>query len=1271
MVAKLSPAELLKHTQVPDFPCVHLLGEFESRVTVYSQQIRALNLVYSLFEQGRIEPGDKVAVIGGGVAGLMATAALARRGCQVTLLEKQASLLHLQANCDKRWIHPHIYDWPEERSLREDTDDLPFLRWRAARAREVVQTLLKGWDELRASISTALRIELSVSNVSFVPGSNTKSQELSWNPKMGRGGFQAVIVAVGFGLERTLSSLPDRSYWRDDDLDQPDTGTARSILVSGYGDGGLTDLLRACIRNFRHHELVRDFRLDPGHHADARRLADRLLAIEQEANRQATADDAAKYLTESYRGLDDVAGFVDEELGKRRTNRRVVLNGPAHDPWTRQSSVLNRFLASRLLLCEYANLMPGKLPADGVSRDGSAWSVKFENGTSAVFDEVIVRHGAKPALAEDFNDLWKKSEPLRHRNALDQTREPIWPPGWFDALGSSSPPPDSGGTMPAGAAGSLPSAARASLGTPSSYDLNNRPFTVPFRPKNEALVGRADVLTGLRQQLTKPKAGVRAAAALTGIGGLGKTQLAVEYAHRYRDEYPGGVIWLTADQDLDSQLTQLCDAARWLPPQSEHVTKRDVALHRLRTHAGCLIIFENLVDQAAIDPYIPEISAGAHLLATSRTEQAGFPPVAIDLLDQNDSVLLLLQESGRSLDTDDDQRAAAAIAERLGGLPLALELAGAWLRYRRSAAWRDYLQLLERSLAGAMPKALSSATAHGADLFATLRITEDVFAAEPRLRDILDVLTWSGATSMSRSLLAALLGEPDPIALVNSLTLGQELRILTCEQDASGTASGVRYRVHRLVREVRRQEVPLERLGDGPALADRLAAWLEERRLPFGQLAVFEVEFEHLREWQAHAEKHSWGSYPRLLWLQAYPPFHRGRYRESKDLVERALADSASNELLRAHILNDLGVLRRLLGEEALLVTEEALKIRERLLPANHPDIALSLSNLADIYSGSAQYREALETEKKAWKLREDANPDSADTATSLDQLGGRYYDLGKYDTALSLQQNALTRRQTLHSDPSLLVADSLRSISHTSRKQGHFDTAIEYAKRAAEIVQQILGEDHPTTAVALETLAAAYQARGDQRRGDIDACIPLHHKAIDIRLRFLGDAHQLTVSSRSNLASANETATRGHQGTATDLVRSESLRSKMDAFEQLRASLGEKHPNVAAAMQKIGSSYFLAGNWKEALSWVKQAYDIECEVLGDLHPETIATAMHVIETHRRLGQLHQVRALIAKHLRKLPRDHPCRPELKELQRTTVPPGYRSPGKGSKGTSNK
>jgi hypothetical protein len=54
MVAKLSPNELLKHTQVPEFPCVHLLGELESRVTVYSQQIRALNLVYSLFDQGRI-----------------------------------------------------------------------------------------------------------------------------------------------------------------------------------------------------------------------------------------------------------------------------------------------------------------------------------------------------------------------------------------------------------------------------------------------------------------------------------------------------------------------------------------------------------------------------------------------------------------------------------------------------------------------------------------------------------------------------------------------------------------------------------------------------------------------------------------------------------------------------------------------------------------------------------------------------------------------------------------------------------------------------------------------------------------------------------------------------------------------------------------------------------------------------------------------------------------------------------------------------------------
>ncbi|MEN6620470.1 MAG: metallophosphoesterase, partial [Smithella sp.] len=142
--------------------------------------------------------------------------------------------------------------------------------------------------------------------------------------------------------------------------------------------------------------------------------------------------------------------------------------------------------------------------------------------------------------------------------------------------------------------------------TKVSYDPSNPPFFVPYRQKGDQVIGREAALDKVRKQLT---AGRRTAigqtAVFQGLGGLGKTQLAVEYAYAYRDAYPNGVIWLTADQDLDAQLVDLAVKAHWVAPASEHRIKLEVAMHRLRSFSDCLIIFDNLEQMAAIKNYLP------------------------------------------------------------------------------------------------------------------------------------------------------------------------------------------------------------------------------------------------------------------------------------------------------------------------------------------------------------------------------------------------------------------------------------------------------------------------------------------------------------------------------------------------------------------------------------------------------------------------------------------------------------------------------------------
>jgi hypothetical protein len=124
----------------------------------------------------------------------------------------------------------------------------------------------------------------------------------------------------------------------------------------------------------------------------------------------------------------------------------------------------------------------------------------------------------------------------------------------------------------------------------NDYTPQNTAFLVPFRVKGDFMVGREQALFRVRAQLLAGKpTSIGQTALFQGIGGLGKTQLAVEYAYQYQADYPNGVYWLTADEDIDAQLTELAVQARWIAPESEHAIKLAVAKHRIKSYSNCLI----------------------------------------------------------------------------------------------------------------------------------------------------------------------------------------------------------------------------------------------------------------------------------------------------------------------------------------------------------------------------------------------------------------------------------------------------------------------------------------------------------------------------------------------------------------------------------------------------------------------------------------------------------------------------------------------------------
>lgn len=536
--------EVREAMQVPKMPSVFVLGSFERRVTLYSQQVRALNLVEALLSLGRLGPGRHVAVIGAGVAGLTFAAAAARKGVEVTVLEKEDCHLSLFRHDPRRWLHPRVYDWPMP-NWHHGRAGLPVLDWESGTVEQVRRQLEDGW---KTSLANA---KASIHEVYHSREINLEPQEhgvwVSWSeaahsqrPVSNGKHFALAVLAVGFGIEK--ADQPGyRTYWEPDDFDSyggfiPGKDERRTWLVSGCGDGALTDLLRLCIRDFKHEDMVKDF-------VDDQRIASFIEQIRTIENDPRARDPhQPKFLQEAYQELK--APFVVELLQSRlRLDTQVKLNATTSFYFQRDSSVLNRFLVAQLRHAGGFEFVRGKIVS--VREEGRKARVAFKERAPEIVDRVVLRHGPMSAVQKYFPEIWKACRVQRESwkqapHLLDQTRQRYWGKG---AFGPEERPEDS-----------LQPAPRSKDEHPSVSTLAStlrhtwKPLFAHALEPAKHFQGRQALVTELGVWLDDPDSPVRVFA-LCAAGGTGKTAL-VEYVltawrrkhERSGNPLPGGLL---------------------------------------------------------------------------------------------------------------------------------------------------------------------------------------------------------------------------------------------------------------------------------------------------------------------------------------------------------------------------------------------------------------------------------------------------------------------------------------------------------------------------------------------------------------------------------------------------------------------------------------------------------------------------------------------------------------------------------------------------------
>ncbi len=829
--------------------------------------------------------------------------------------------------------------------------------------------------------------------------------------------------------------------------------------------------------------------------------------------------------------------------------------------------------------------------------------------------------------------------------ALERAGLTVWHRRWDPAVGDWAPrespervhrsredlPPPLDRWLTGTAA--LPTANAQSGG--GEFDPSRVYVDVPISPAESIMVGRDGVLSRMRHALVGAQVGALGRAlALVGFGGLGKTRLAFEYARRYQGDYPGGVYIFHADTDVEAQLIQLGERARWVSPRSDRASARMIASHRIRQARDALLVFDNLDDLAKIRGYLPPASLGSHLLVTSRVEQPGFVSLAPALLDRDASRRLLVTESGRPPDGPEENAAVDWLAERLDGLPLALELAAAWMRRHTDLRWVAYGERLRAEGLGARELrdrvfVYESATAHTNDLRRTLRVTESVFEESPLLRRVLDLLAWSGPGPMSASLLAAALDVTE-LELAQPIATGTALRILRAEGDGAA--------IHRLVAEVRREEVALDSVWAGGVLS-RLGRWFEVRREEFSDLATFEANTPHLLAWEAHAGVLGEPvEAARLAWLQGIGPAARGLYREADGHFQRAwrglVACDTCGTVLGARVG---GAIARMLHELGSVREVEAWRraafstLRSALPVA--PETAGAEAALGVSLTTLGRYAEAsVHLEHAVGCLHE-----SGDGVRLAHAWGARRFlsqAQGDYPAALECATRALVAWPTSRAaDPDLagLVCGRAGALSALGRSA---EAEVE-ARSADAMIVHAFGERHPTRGDSLHQVAITLLDRGEFDRGRrllteaVGLVEPSSPTSPSLVLLFSGlgraeyrQYHLAAATVWYERAVGLVESIYGHEhreyasALANASLPMDDAKRKLDRLLRARAItanvLGREHPDVATSFLNVGLTRCALGDHRLGIEEIGRGVALLERILGPDHPQTLSSLGHL-----------------------------------------------------------
>lgn len=702
--------------------------------------------------------------------------------------------------------------------------------------------------------------------------------------------------------------------------------------------------------------------------------------------------------------------------------------------------------------------------------------------------------------------------------------------------------------------------------TPSNGSVppGNGPLT-RTRPIH-ALPSRNQAFTGRTALLERVGASTRHAGegdseehsvvSLIGMGGIGKTQLALEYAHRHADDY-ALVWWVGADQPgvVMASLTALA-AELGLTAVQPSLLIRALWVE-LAARRDWLLVYDNLDDLGAMNDLLPP--DGGTLLITGRDPRIGRIGTRVDVTEfERDESITLLSRRCPSLSPEDADRVAAAV----GDLPLSVEQVGCFLD-ETGLEIAEYLTLLRsQPIASGLDDRTVSAHPGLVSVVATSR-DRLVTTAGPAAATLLDRLAFLA---------------PEPIPLGSDPAVGPP-RFGVRLGDTATAALAVRKIV----------TLGLARHADNALQMHRLVHTLLRARLPLGEHAVTHHAAEELLATITPGDPDTPESWPEYGLIVP----HVRELLSSVAALPRIQADAAAFRALVLKVQRYLYVSGQ--SRSAVDICRMTRASWTDRLGADHPDTLYSGYNLASNLFELGEYAQAREVDQDVWERRcRVLGMDHQDTIRSAHQLAADLCDLGDFAGARALDEEGWLRRRRLLGENHPDTLQSAHYLGSDLYELGERERARDINEDNWRRRRQVLGEEHP------DTLHSAHHLGSDLcDLGELQRAREIQRTVLGQRRRRLGEDHPDTLRSAHYLA-----ITLHRMG---EYVQARDLNEEV--CNRRRLLHGVDHPDTLRSAYSLADDLCALGDYARARELHRDTWERRCRALGESHPDTLRSA--------------------------------------------------------------